>query len=132
MQPDPRYLEGIEHFNARDFYRAHDAWESLWLERFGEEKDFLQGLILCAVAILHAQRRNWRGARSRYRAAIEKLEPYPSPYAGLDLKNFLRRMKGSLHRILEEESPPALRPAGLPRIRLLPGSGHLDPSPPAG
>jgi hypothetical protein len=132
MQPDPRYLEGIEHFNARDFYLAHDAWESLWLERFGEEKDFLQGLILCAVAILHAQRQNWRGARSRYRAALEKLGKYPSPYAGLDLQNFLRRMKGSLHRILEEESPPAVRVSSLPRIRLLPAPQRLDPPPPPG
>ncbi len=115
---DPRYLEGIAFFNARDFYAAHDAWESLWLERFGEEKDFLQGLILCAVALLHYRRGNLNGVRSRYRAALDKFEKYPAVYWGLDLKKFLRRMSGSLHRALEEAAPPPLREATVPRIKL--------------
>lgn len=116
---DPRYLEGIAFFNARDFYAAHDAWEALWLERFGEEKDFLQGLILCAVALLHYQRGNLNGVRSRYRKALDKFEKYPARYWGLDLKKFLRRMSGSLHRALEESDPPPLRESTVPRIKLL-------------
>jgi predicted metal-dependent hydrolase len=118
MTPDPRFQEGVEHFNRRDYYAAHDAWESLWLERFGEEKDFLQGLILCAVALLHYRRSNFRGARSRFRAALERLEPYPDVYAGVDLRNFRRRMNGVLHRVLEEENPPPLRESSVPKIRI--------------
>lgn len=118
MAHDPRYLEGIEHFNRRDFYAAHDAWESLWLERFGEEKNFLQGLILCAVALLHHQRGNLNGVRSRFRAALAKLEGYPDTYWDLDLKKFVRRMNGALHRVLEESDPPPLREASIPRIQL--------------
>ena len=41
MEHDPRFLEGVGLFNDRNFYKAHDPWESLWLERFGEEKDFI-------------------------------------------------------------------------------------------
>jgi len=118
VDPDPRFHDGVALFNARDFYGAHDAWESLWLERFGEEKDFLQGLILCAVALHHAGRRNWNGARSRYRLARERLEPYPSPYWGVDLRNFLRRMNGSMHRILTEKEPPDLDPRKVPALKL--------------
>jgi predicted metal-dependent hydrolase len=118
MVPDPRFLEGIEHFNRRDFYAAHDAWESLWLERFGEEKDFLQGLILCAVALHHCERRNFRGARSRFRAALDKLEPYPPEYGGMNLRNFVRRMRGALHRVLTEDEPEPPDPASVPRIKL--------------
>lgn len=117
MERDPRFLEGIEHFNRGDFYAAHDAWESLWLERFGEEKDFLQGLILCAVALHHYGRGNHRGARSRFRLAAEALEKYPSPYWGVDLRNFRRRMNGLMHRLLTSEDPPPLEPAKAPRIR---------------
>lgn len=115
---EPRYLEGIACFNRRDFYAAHDAWEALWLERFGEEKDFLQGLILCAVALVHYQRGNLNGVRSRFRAALAKLEKYPDSYWGLDLKKFLRRMNGSLHRALEEADPPPLRAHSVPCIKL--------------
>ena len=116
MALDPRFLEGVEAFNGRDFYAAHDPWESLWLERFGEEKDFLQGLILCTVALHHYSRGNFNGARSRYRAAVEKLEKYPDVYWGIDLKKFLRRMNGAMHRVLESEAPPPLDPRTVPRL----------------
>ena len=118
MEAEPRFREGLEAFNRGEFYEAHDAWESLWLERFGEEKDFLQGLILCAVALHHCERRNFRGARSRFRAALEKLEPYPAEFAGVNLKNFVRRMRGALHRVLTEDDPPVPEPESLPRIKL--------------
>jgi hypothetical protein len=117
MEHDPRFLEGAGHFNRRDFYAAHDAWESLWLERFGEEKDFLQGLILCAVALHHYGRGNLRGARSRFRLAVEKLEKYPDRYWDVDLKKFLRRMNGTMHRLLEEENPPELNVKTVPLLR---------------
>jgi hypothetical protein len=118
MEHDPRFLDGLERFNRKDFYGAHDAWESLWLERFGEEKAFLQGLILCAVSLHHCERGNFRGARSRFRAALEKLEPYPAKYWDVDLRNFVRRMRGCLHRVLEEENPAAPDPGRVPLIKL--------------
>ena len=118
MEPDPRFLEGIAHFNRQDFYSAHDAWESLWLERFGEEKDFLQGLILCAVALHHYGRKNYGGARSRFRLARERLEKYPAQFWGLNLGNFVRRMNGTMHRVLTEKVPPALDLKPVPLLKL--------------
>ena len=118
MEHDPRFLEGVELFNARNFYQAHDPWESLWLERFGEEKDFIQGLILSAVALHHYSRGNLRGARSRYRLSVDKLEKYPETYWDVDLKNFRRRMSGVMHRLLNETDPPALEVKQVPTIRL--------------
>jgi len=36
MRPhDPRYLEGIEHFNKCDFFEAHEVWEELWADTQG-------------------------------------------------------------------------------------------------
>jgi predicted metal-dependent hydrolase len=118
MEHDPRFLEGVDHFNRRDFYAAHDAWESLWLERFGEEKDFLQGLILCAVALHHYGRNNLNGARSRFRLAMERLEKYPETYWDVDLRNFVRRMNGAMHRVLTEEAPPPLDLGIVPALKL--------------
>jgi hypothetical protein len=118
MDADPRFLEGVDAFNRRDYYAAHDAWESLWLERFGEEKGFLHGLILCAVALHHYERGNLRGARSRFRLALDRLERYPPIYGGLDLKNFVRRMNGAMHRLLSEADPPPLDPRTVPTLKL--------------
>jgi hypothetical protein len=118
MDHDPRFLEGVELFNSGNFYKAHDPWESLWLERFGEEKDFIQGLILSTVALHHYSRGNLRGARSRYRLAEEKLEKYPDRFWDVDLKNFRRRMKGAMHRVLNDDSPPPFDPKSVPAIKL--------------
>jgi uncharacterized protein len=118
MEHDPRFLQGVELFNSRDFYKAHDPWESLWLERFGEEKDFIQGLILTTVALHHYTRGNHRGARSRFRLALDKLENYPDTYWGVDLKKFIRRMNGTMHRLLTEAEPPPLNVKGVPLINL--------------
>ncbi len=35
MSYDPRYLEGIEHFNVCDFYESHEVWEDLWKDYSG-------------------------------------------------------------------------------------------------
>ena len=118
MEHDPRFLEGVEAFNRRDFYASHDAWEALWLERFGEEKGFLQGLILSAVALHHYGRGNFNGARSRFRLALTRFEGYPDRYWGLDLKNFIRRMNGVMHKVLSEKTPPALDVAKVPLLKL--------------
>lgn len=117
MELDPRFVEGVELFNARNFYKAHDPWESLWLERFGEEKDFLQGLILTTVALHHYSRGNHRGARSRFRLAVDKLEKYPDTYWGINLKNFRRRMTGVMHRLLTEADPPTLDVGCVPFLK---------------
>ena len=118
MEHDPRFLEGVGLFNDRNFYKAHDPWESLWLERFGEEKDFIQGLILSAVALHHYSRGNLGGARSRFRLALDKLEKYPDVYWDVDLKNFRRRMNGTMHRLLNEPDPPPLDVKSVPLIKL--------------
>ena len=118
MDHDPRFREGVELFNRRDFYKAHDPWESLWLERFGEEKDFIQGLILTTVALHHYSRGNLRGARSRYRLSVDKLEKYPDAYWGVNLKNFRRRMSGAMHRLLTETDPPPLDVSLVPLLKL--------------
>lgn len=120
MDLDPRFREGVDHFNRRDFYAAHDAWESLWLERFGEEKDFLQGLILCAVALHHYSRGNFNGGRSRFRLAVERLEKYPDGFWGVSLANFVRRMNGTMHKLLTSAHPPPLAEKTVPRLRLAP------------
>ena len=33
---DPRYLKGIEYFNACEFFEAHEVWEELWAEIEGD------------------------------------------------------------------------------------------------
>jgi uncharacterized protein len=79
------WAEGIELFNAGRFFDCHEAWEEVWKRASGAEKLFYQGMIQAAVAILHAERGNPRGARSTWDKARAKLELLPEEHLGIAL-----------------------------------------------
>src|SRR6266496_3485324 len=78
------FLEGVDHFNSRRFWEAHEAWETLWLSAESDLEQFLQGLIQVAAAYHHIQRGTYRGAPRLFAAGLKRLEPFPMLYCGLD------------------------------------------------
>jgi hypothetical protein len=120
---DPRYLAGILLFNARDFFEAHDVWEELWADCRGPEQRFYQGLIQAAVGLFHYSGGNVRGAAKLYGSARAYMEPYRSPYLGLDSADFWARMERCFAAVLACPDPDRdLRPdpALIPTITLDP------------
>jgi predicted metal-dependent hydrolase len=89
---EPRYLGGILFFNTRDFFEAHEVWESLWMESSGPDRRFCQGLIQAAVGLFHFDNGNLRGAIKLYRTSRAYMEGLASPYQGLDIEAFWRQM----------------------------------------
>ena len=51
-QADPRFQQGVELFNAGEWYAAHDLFEELWHETADPDRRSLQGLLQVAVAHL--------------------------------------------------------------------------------
>ena len=98
---DPRYLDGIKHFNACDFYEAHEVWEELWTEYQGDSRRFYQGLIQVAVCLHHFGNGNIRGARKLYHSSRKYLEDYGPLHLGLHLEPFLRQLEVCCQPILE-------------------------------
>ena len=88
------FQEGIDLFNAGQFFECHEAWESVWNRSEGDEKIAIQGLIQAAVAILHLERGNREGAESLYAKARVKLESLPD--------NFRQVAMGELRKSLGE------------------------------
>src|SRR2546423_1699836 len=97
---DPRYLAGVLLFNRGDFFEAHEAWESLWMETFGPEKQFYQGLIQAAVGLCHFCNGNLRGAAKLYRSSRDYMARYGSPFLGLDVEEFWRQMEACFRPVL--------------------------------
>jgi uncharacterized protein len=75
--------EGRRCYHSREFFAAHEHWESVWLATKGPEKAFLQALIQLAAALHHIQRGNPRGAASLLRSALQRLEPHPLMFGGI-------------------------------------------------
>jgi predicted metal-dependent hydrolase len=101
------YLQGIEHFNACDFYESHEVWEALWADYQGPSRKFYQGLIQAAVALHHFGNGNIRGARKLYHSTRGYLEPYGAWHMGLNVHEFLADFERCFADVLasDEEFP---------------------------
>jgi hypothetical protein len=102
---DPRYLAGILFFNRGDFFEAHEVWEDLWAESHGHDRRFVQGLIQAAVGLFHFGSGNLGGAAKLYRTSREYLAPVPSPFWGLDLNDFGKRMEVCFRPLFGPQPP---------------------------
>ncbi len=87
------YHRGIRHFNAREFYDAHEVWEDAWRESHGLEKRFLQGLIQTAVAFHHHSTGNVVGARSLMERAHKNLAACPTSFGGIGVSSLLESLE---------------------------------------
>ena len=70
---DVLFNKGIEAFNNREFYDAHEYWEELWLDYKLNDAQFIQGLIQLAVSYFHFFNQNLNGARSMLKKCLKKI-----------------------------------------------------------
>jgi hypothetical protein len=114
---------GLHHYNAAEYFAAHEAWESVWLTAPQPEKLFLQALIQVTVAFHHLQRSNPLGATRLLTAALHKLEPYPPDFATLNvplLRDDIRAHLRALTTTLLTAPPNTLTTTQLPPPRIHP------------
>lgn len=83
------FWQGVEQFNSQQFYACHDTLEALWIEATEPEKTFYQAVLQIAVALYHLSNSNWRGAVILLGEGINKLQRYPSIYAGIDVDELI-------------------------------------------
>lgn len=77
--------EARHFFNEHRFWEVHEALEPLWKRSKGDEKRWVQGLILLAAAGVHVQRNENAVVPGLLREAAARLEPVPGSYFGWDL-----------------------------------------------
>src|SRR5260221_12196468 len=103
LPDDPeRLLEiGIEHFNARRFFQAHETWETAWHPSASDERDFWQGLTQLAVGFTHYQRGNPKGSVTLLQRGARKIAKYGDVYKGVPvgaLAAAARKAAGAIQR----------------------------------
>jgi len=113
---------GADLFNRGLYWEAHEAWEELWLELEDAEKLFVQGLIHVAAAghkaFVQVQP---RGCVKLLGSALEKLEPAPVDFLGVETRRFVpavRRMRSEAERWLAGEIAGLTR-ASVPPVELI-------------
>ena len=88
--------DGIFYFNNERFWECHEAFEGVWKQCFGREKEIVNGIILFAVAFAHAQEDELSIGIGMLHRVLEKLGTSPSMYHSIDIDRM--RDKATLMR----------------------------------
>lgn len=106
------FRRGAALFARGEWWEAHEAWERPWLTARGDDRAFLQALILLAAA-LHKRWAHGSLTHRNYDKALRYLDALPAGYAGVDLVRLRADVWDALHGPSRPESGwPALRVVG--------------------
>ncbi len=89
---DTRYWKGIERFNDKEFFEAHDILEDLWHEYREWDRTYLQALIQISAGMYHADAGNFKGARSQLSKGVQKLNQYPASHQGVNVRLLVQEL----------------------------------------
>jgi hypothetical protein len=84
--------EGIFYFNNERFWESHEAFEGVWKECYGREKEIVQGIILLAVAFAHSQKNDSSIGLGMLDRSLEKLGSSPSMYHNIDVDRIRKKI----------------------------------------
>lgn len=95
----PKAIEGIELFNAGQYFEAHEALEAAWRAETEPVRDLYRGILQAGVTYLHIKRRNYDGAIKVYQRSLRWLRLWPDVCRGVavgQLRNDLEAAISSL------------------------------------
>ena len=88
---------GIERFNRKEFWLAHEALEDAWNDTLSPIKEFYRGVLQAAVVYHHISQNNYRGAVKVYLRSQKWLNPLPDICQGVDIA----RLRADLDAAIE-------------------------------
>lgn len=92
------FLEARECFNAERYWECHEVLEGLWRLKQGEEKRFLQGVILVCAAFVHHQKGEEEVAFGVLSRGAKQLEFSAPEYGGFGVA----RLRQNVQEMLEK------------------------------
>ena len=91
IEKEKGITDGIFYFNNERFWESHEAFEGVWKQCFGREKELVQGIILMAVSFAHAQKNDVRIGIGMLRRVLDKLGTSPSMYHSIDIDRIRKK-----------------------------------------
>lgn len=82
-------LRGLEHFNAGEYFEAHEFLETAWRAEKGTIRDLYRGILQVGVGYYHLTRGNLSGAQKMFGRARACLAGFPINPCGIDLAGLL-------------------------------------------
>jgi len=107
----PLLDEGLREFNAGRHWHAHEAWEHLWLGLEGDDKLFVQGLIMAAAMLVQYGRGVVRGVVNHWHNVQARLPPHAPEKWGIDVAGLLEQLRAYAEPVEAGDAAMDLDPA---------------------
>ena len=106
--------EAIDLFNNQQWYEAHDAFEDIWNDLVGDERQIIQGILQISVSQFHLNKGNLNGAMILIGEGLGRIRSRVSDDLGIDLPILCSDLESILNKLhtnipLNNKDVPFLR-----------------------
>ena len=92
-------IKGLEEHNSGKYFACHETLEDIWMDKGGDLRRFLQGLIHVAVGFYHLRDSNYVGAYRQLDKAKRKLSDFAAAEVGINVPKLLVSLKVWLENV---------------------------------
>jgi uncharacterized protein len=90
---DELFSEARDYFNRERYWECHEVFEAIWRLKQGQEKRYLQGVILVCAAFVHHQKGEEEVALGVMRRAANQLDYPAKEYGGFSVPDLAARAR---------------------------------------
>ncbi len=93
------FNEAIDLFNNQKWYEAHDAFEDIWNDLVGDERQVVQGILQISVSQFHLNKGNVNGAMILIGEGLGRIRYRISDNLGIDLLTLCGNLESLLNKL---------------------------------
>lgn len=97
------FSEALDLFNNKKWYEAHDAFEDIWNNLDGDERQIIQGILQVSVSQFHLSKGNLNGATILLGEGLGRIKNRTSINLGIDLVTFCKCLEKLLIKLQYKE-----------------------------
>ena len=106
--------EAIDLFNNQKWYEAHDAFEDIWNDLVGDERQIVQGILQVSVSQFHLSKGNLNGAMILLGEGLGRIKNKVSDDLEIDLLLLCANLESILNKLhsnipLDQSDVPFLK-----------------------
>ena len=106
--------EAVDLFNNQKWYEAHDAFEDIWNDLVGDERQIVQGILQVSVSQFHLNKGNLNGAMILLGEGLGRIRNRVSEDLEIDLVLLCSSLESLLNKLhlkipLNESDVPFLK-----------------------
>ena len=94
--------EAIDLFNNQKWYEAHDAFEDIWNDLVGDERQIVQGILQVSVSQYHLNKGNLNGAMILLGEGLGRIKNKVSEDLEIDLVLLCSSLESLLNKLHSE------------------------------